>query len=101
MGRSGAQYKIKMEDGSVIMKRINYPWRLWEPVGWWWQQLTWSEKDCHRPDGVTSAQRQVTMLELVIDFEIATGIRCDRNKEGCSTWGEKAELLTLIIKGHK
>jgi hypothetical protein len=39
----------------------------------------------------------VTWLELVTDFEIASGINCKR-PQGNETWGARAELLRGIVK---
>ena len=39
----------------------------------------------------------VTWLELVADFEIASGINC-RRPQSEDTWGARAELLRGIVK---
>ena len=39
----------------------------------------------------------VTWLEMVVDFEIASGINC-KKPQGEATWGARAELLRGIVK---
>ena len=57
------------------MLTLNIPWWLWDPVNWWWAKLRWTPKndrnntERHKQRGV---YKQVTWLELVIDFELAT-----------------------------
>ena len=79
-------------------KRLPFPWRLWEPAAWWWQQLRWTCMDSEREYGSSLASHQVSFMELVIDFEISTGFRCDRHNVQEHTWGTKAETLAKRIE---
>jgi hypothetical protein len=70
--------------------RIDSPLHLWGEVGNWWSQLKWGERNAGLLKGVT-------WLELLVDFEIATGVNCKR-PQGEANWGSRAELLRGIIK---
>ena len=70
--------------------RIDFPLHLWGEVGNWWGQLKWGERNPGQLKGVT-------WLELLADFEIATGVNC-KKPQGEATWGSRAELLRGIVK---
>ena len=70
--------------------RIDFPLHLWGEVGNWWSKLKWGEQNAGQLRGVT-------WLELLADFEIATGINCKR-PQGEANWGSRAELLRGIVK---
>ena len=70
--------------------RIDFPLHLWSEVGNWWGQLKWGERNAGQLKGVT-------WLELLVDFELATGINC-KKPQGEATWGSRAELLRGIVK---
>ena len=70
--------------------RIDFPLHLWGEVGQWWEKLKWGD----RKPGMLKG---VTWLELVADFEIASGINCTRPHSN-TTWGARAELLRGIVK---
>jgi hypothetical protein len=70
--------------------RIDFPLHLWSEVGNWWSQLKWGEQNAGQLKGVT-------WLELVADFEIATGINCKKPQKE-TTWGGRAEMLRGIVK---
>ena len=59
-------------------------------MGNWWEKLKWGD----RQPGLLKG---VTWLELVADFEIASGINCKRPQSD-ATWGGRAELLRGIVK---
>ena len=70
--------------------RIDFPLHLWGEVGNWWSQLKWGERNAGLLKGVT-------WLELLVDFEIASGINCKR-PQGEAAWGARAGLLRGIVK---
>ena len=69
---------------------IDFPLHLWGEVGQWWERLEWSDRN-------PGLLKGVTWLELVADFEIATGVNCIRQHSN-TTWGARAELLRGIVK---
>ena len=80
---------------------LNFPWWLWEPVNWWWSRLRWTPKSDHKNIGASNAgkaKKKVTWLELVIDFELTTGLRCQEDRTEERSWEEKATLLKKIIR---
>ena len=70
--------------------RIDFPLHLWGEVGNWWGKLKWGGRNAGLLKGVT-------WLELLADFEIATGINCKKT-QGEAAWGARAELLRGIVK---
>lgn len=92
--QSQLAYRIK---GQTKKFRLNFPARLWEPVNWWLEQLRWSERD-EVEDGKRLIQKRTTFLELVVDFELATGVSCDYDEAEKGTWGERAMLLKKVIR---
>ena len=42
--------------------------------------------------------KQVTWLELVIDFELSTGLRCQEDRSEERSWEEKAALLKKVVR---
>ena len=72
--------------------RINlyFPIHLWREVGAWWVQLRWGD----RKPGLLKG---VTWLELLVDFELSSGVNC-MQPQGKATWGDRAELLRNIGK---
>ena len=70
--------------------RLDFPLQRWGEVGNWWEKLKWGDRQPGQLKGVT-------WLELVADFDIASGINCKR-PQGNETWGARAELLRGIIK---
>ena len=49
-------------------------------------------------DGRRLIQQENTFLELVVDFELATGVSCDYDEAEKGIWGERAMLLK---SGHQ
>jgi hypothetical protein len=88
-------YKV---GSKTMLLRVCFPLRLWEPVAWWWQQLVWTSRAELRPTGCSLASHQVTFLELLVDFELATGVICDRSQVARSSWDTRAKLLRVLIK---
>lgn len=74
----------------------DFPFRLWELVGWWWSQLKWSTRAESR-SGPRSLH-EVTWLELAVDFELPTGTKCVTDFTQDLTWGARARLLKYIAK---
>ena len=70
--------------------RLDFPLHLWGEVGNWWEKLK-------RGDRQQGQLKGVTWLELVADFEIASGINCKR-PQGNENWGARVELLRGIVK---
>ena len=74
---------------------LDFPLHLWNEVGSWWQKLSWSPISSIRGQGHS---RQVTWLELLVDFELYTGTRCcDASASPLPTWGERASLLHKVV----
>ena len=69
---------------------MDFPLHLWGEVGNWWEKLKWGNRQAGQLKGVT-------WLELVVDFEIASGINC-RRPQNEDAWGARAELLRGIVK---
>ena len=70
--------------------RIDFPLHLWGEVGNLWERLRWGGR-------YPGLLKGVTWLELLADFEIATGVNCKKSQSE-ATWGERAELLRGIVK---
>ena len=62
--------------------RIDFPLQLWGEVGNWWGKLKWGD----RQPGLLKG---ITWLELLADFEIASGVSCKRPQSE-ATWGGKS-----------
>ena len=74
---------------------LNFPLHLWNEVADWWQQLTWSSIRSDKGDGYS---HQLAWLELLVDFEVATGIRCcSANACPLPPWGERAKHLQRTV----
>ena len=58
--------------------------------GNWWGKFKWGD----RQPGLLKG---ITWLELLADFEIASGVSCKRPQSE-ATWGARAELLRGIVK---
>ena len=81
--------------GGKTLIPLNFPLHLWSEVAEWWQKLSWSTIST---DTGTSHSYQVTWLELLVDFEVATGIRCcEANACPLPPWGERARLLQRVV----
>jgi hypothetical protein len=70
--------------------RLDFPLHLWGEIGNWWSKLKWGQRYAGKLKGVT-------WLELLVDFEIASGINCKRPQNEAN-WGARAELLRGIVK---
>ena len=70
--------------------RIDFPLHLWGEIGNWWSKLKWGQRRAGMLKGVT-------WLELLVDFEIASGINCKKQQDEAN-WGARAELLRGIVK---
>ena len=96
--RKGFQYEhIKKSKSKVPMK---FPLHLWEEVARWWTTLRWSPIKTDKGEGHA---RQVSWLELLLDFEIASGTRCcEPDMVKTSSWGKRSELLhKIVVTLHK
>ena len=80
----------KDAEGKRKQIRLDLPLHPWGEVGNWWEKLKWGNRQAGQLQGVT-------WLELVADFEIASGINC-RRPQSEDTWGARAELLRGIVK---
>ena len=88
----GPTWQYELASGGRSRINLDFPLHLWGEVGTWWSKLTWS----HRFPGELKG---VTWLELLIDFELSTGINCCRpSKAATDSWGQRAELLRHIVK---
>ena len=72
--------------------QLNFPLHLWGEVAAWWQLLSWSPLAATR-----GSKDKVTWLELVIDFELSTGVNC-AHPDKVTGWGEKAVMLRQVVK---
>ena len=67
-------------------------------MAWWWQKLQWSERAELRPAGEALSSTQVSYAELLIDFELTTGLRCSKDGQARDSWSERAKLLRVVLK---
>lgn len=79
-----------LDSGGRNRIRIDFPLHLWVEIGPCWSQVRWRD----RSPGLL---RGVTWLELLVDFELLSGINCMR-PQSTATWGARAELLRGIVK---
>ncbi len=66
------------DKGRSVLRRPGFPLAVWEPVAWWWSQLQGTVRASERTEG-TVAEHQVSYLELLVEFELATRRACDRD----------------------
>ena len=60
-------------------------------------KLRWAERSACRTGG-NKVSRQVSWLELLVDFELTTGMACQRElEESKAKWSERAKLLRIIV----
>ncbi len=90
------KYTVEVLRGKARI-RITFPIRIWEAVSWWWEELRWSPRAENRPEDQIHVD-YITWLELVIDFELSTGVMCQRDTANKANWGTSAVLLKHIIK---
>ena len=96
--KKGFQYEhIKKNHTKVPMK---FPLHLWEEVAGWWTSLRWSPIKIDKAEGHS---RQVAWLELLLDFEISSGVRCcEPGAVKTLDWGTRSKLLhKIVVTLHK
>ena len=77
--------------------KLNSPVALWPEVGKWWSKLTWSGRSEHRGT-LGRHSHEVAWLELAIDFEFTTRIKCMKDDPEILSWGQRAVLLNNMVK---
>jgi len=93
--RGARSSKSTIRIGGYGGSAATFPLRLWEPAGQWWGALTWSSRTENRTG--SRSENEVSWLELVVDFELATGHRCTTDVGQEATWGERAKILKSVI----
>ena len=91
------KYTVEVLRGKARI-RITFPIRIWEAVSWWWEKLKWSPRAENRPEDQRQVDYTITWMELVIDFELSTGVMCQKDTADKAAWGARAVLLKHIIK---
>jgi len=75
---------------------LDFPLFLWAEVADWWNRLRWTPRKTG-PEG--RLKSEVTWAELLVDFEITTGVKCQRpdgNEE--ESWGVRSLLLKKVVR---
>ena len=73
--------------------KFTVPFDIWEPFIEWISKVRWSCKGLGpAADATTSAQRRMTWIEIVIAFQIQTGIRMTKIRMGLSYAGESYQV---------
>jgi hypothetical protein len=85
-----ASWYYDLDKGGRNRVRIDFPLHLWGEIGHWWSGLRWADRN-------PGLLRGVTWLELLIDFELSSGVNCMRPNTA-ATWGDRAEMLRSIVK---
>ena len=89
---------IYIESKSEGRARIifDFPLFLWAEVAGWWSKLSWSA----RKAGAEGRQlAEVTWTELLVDFEITTGAKCQKpNGDEDESWGVRSLLLKKVVR---
>ena len=84
-----------MSSGKSALIPLTFPLHLWQEVGAWWQKLSWSPISTMEGQGHS---HQVSWLELLVEFELHTGVRCcEANACPMPSWGERAKLLQKVV----
>ena len=71
---------------------ISFPRHLWQPVCWYLADVQWGSSHADAGEVEHPWERQVTLAEMVVDFELATGVKivpASAATESDVTWSEK------------
>ena len=60
----------------------------------WWGKLKRTCKTEERPIGSKAAEYQVSILELVVDFELSTGMRMAKDEAQLPDWNAEQTSCT-------
>ena len=90
------RFGLLLQSGRKARIRIEFPLFLWTEVAEWWGKLTWS----YRSSDVEGRQQaEVTWFELLVDFELTAGVKCQSPElEEQLPWGDRARVLMRVIK---
>ena len=87
--------------GLWMNTEISFPRHLWQPVCWYFSELQWGPSHAGAGEVEHPWERQVTLAELVVDFELATGVKIvpvTAATEADVTWAGKCQIFRSMIK---
>ena len=82
---------------------ISFPRHLWQPVCWYLAEVQWGPSHAGAGEVEHPWERQVTLAEMVVDFELATGVKIvpvAAASEADVAWARKCQNSRSMIK-HK
>ena len=74
---------------------------LWQPVCWYLSEVQWGPSHAGACEVEHPWERQVALAEMVVDFELATGVKIvpvAAAAEADVTWAEKCQTFKSMIK---
>ncbi len=92
--RKGAS--VLIAGRGMVNTSFQYPAYYAEAVHWWLGKLRWIASSSLA--SLSAAVSSVTQLELVIDFEMSTGLRLGMEGACETSWSGKAHALVEMIK---